>query len=44
MSATLLAEAYERIVPPRIRILRSQMRRGDKGEQQAQQSARRRAA
>jgi hypothetical protein len=44
MSAALLAEAYERIVPPRMRVLRSEVRRGDEGEQQAQHPTRRRAA
>ena len=37
MSATLLAEAYERIVPPRTHVLRSQVRPGDEREQHEQQ-------
>ena len=44
LSATLLAEAYERIVPPRTHVLRSQVRPGDEREQREQQPTRRRAA
>lgn len=44
LSATLLAEAYEQIVPPRMRVLRSQVRPRDEVEQQEQQPTRRRAA
>lgn len=42
LSATLLAEAYERIVPPRTRILRSQAGPGDEREEREQQPTRRR--
>lgn len=44
LSATLLAEAYERIVPPRMRVLRSQVHPRDEREQHEQQPASRRAA
>ena len=44
LSATLLAEAYERIVPPRIRVLRNQISPEGKRDPHEQQPAPRRAA